>query len=970
MTVIHALHHHDDRLLGYLNNEGEKLFWDDLHVHEISGENSYSFYMPANIPEAEFFSERGRLLIPSEDRGYEEFIIYNAATYMKNEKVVRAVATYTDLNALKTLNPTTYQSYTLRQYANAALVDTGWQVGEIQYEGIRTKTFNQPLGAYSFLVQVANEFDVELRFRVETSGNRITGRYVDFIKRIGRDNGKEIVLGKDLVDIEKVVHSDRVVTALDCYGPERDDGTRLITTVTDAGAFQAWNWKKKHIRDRYEPQSDRQEMTLEELRQYGTTELKKRIASVTDYFITGADLESIFPHEATRLGDRLGIKNPDFSPPLYAHARVIRVERSIVDKASKVYKIGEVVTYTEDEVFQTFRQLQDLYAIKVIKSNSAPPGRIGTLWIDTSGTVDVPHTWNSTTAVWDKYSPTQAADIGAETPAGAQVKADQAKAAADAYTNQQLINYVDKTLYNQELADIQGQIDGSITTWFYPYVPTLENLPASDWTTNELKNQHLGDLFYDDSTGYGYRFKLNADVYQWKRIEDTDVTKALADAQRAQDTADGKRRVFVNQPIPPYEVGDLWSQGVNGDLMRCSVSRSTGVYNAADWVLASKYTDDTRAVEAENNAKEHANLVSGQAYQDAVADARVYVDQNGVLQGSTYNGVSISNTDGFVTVRGDQLVRTVQNSTVGIVIQRRATVNDPWINMFYVDAQTGNLKLAGDLDGAGGTFRGRVEVQAGENKTVIENGIVRQEYASTDGLYTYLIQIKDHIIELTSADPGGTSRSFFNEQRVFLSRTDNVEGESSVVYEANNVNGQLHGTARSTNEFYIDPKGHHEVFLFDVDAADPFHRSMSTGTVRLKFLNGTAAQLQVRKADDSAYAPIASSDFVTASRREYKKNIQSMECKGYNATERLKLLIPSFYHLNGDLDSEPLRAGFILDEAVWEIVDPSGEGLISMQAVALLVKGFQEQQTIIEQQQLAINDLIKRVETLEKGGTA
>ena len=158
-----------------------------------------------------------------------------------------------------------------------------------------------------------------------------------------------------------------------------------------------------------------------------------------------------------------------------------------------------------------------------------------------------------------------------------------------------------------ELSTIQNQIDGSITNWFYGYAPTLSNAPASAWTTTELKNIHLGDVFYDTVTGYAYRFKVLSNVYSWERITDSDITKALADAAKAQDTADGKRRVFVVQPVTPYDIGDLWVQGSNGDIMRCATMRLTGSFVAGDWVKASKYTDDTRAIQAEANAKNYAD---------------------------------------------------------------------------------------------------------------------------------------------------------------------------------------------------------------------------------------------------------------------------------------------------------------------------------------------------------------------------
>ena len=158
--------------------------------------------------------------------------------------------------------------------------------------------------------------------------------------------------------------------------------------------------------------------------------------------------------------------------------------------------------------------------------------------------------------------------------------------------------------------EIRRQVDGSISTWFYDGVPTLSNLPASAWDTADKKNEHLGDLYYDNLTGYCYRFKYDELNRQWLwgRITDTDVTKALADAAKAQDTADHKRRVFVVQPTPPYDAGDLWVNATYpsgntetnelqsryyNDVLRCNTSKAEGTtFTIADWSLASKYTDD------------------------------------------------------------------------------------------------------------------------------------------------------------------------------------------------------------------------------------------------------------------------------------------------------------------------------------------------------------------------------------------
>ncbi|AGR46787.1 tail fiber protein [Bacillus phage JL] len=196
---------------------------------------------------------------------------------------------------------------------------------------------------------------------------------------------------------------------------------------------------------------------------------------------------------------------------------------------------------------------------------------------------------------------------------------EHADAVAQAVRNE-LSNF--SNLITTRIDGIEDQVDGNITTWFLTGAPTLTNAPAVDWNTDSLKDTHLGDLYYDSATGYCYRFLKNGLIYAWAKITDSDVTEAIQKAAKAQDTADGKRRVFVVQPIPPYDVGDLWAQGSAGDLMRCSVAKAEGaLYNAGDWSKASKYVDQkavndtlnpfvTRLETAESSVTQNAREIS------------------------------------------------------------------------------------------------------------------------------------------------------------------------------------------------------------------------------------------------------------------------------------------------------------------------------------------------------------------------
>ena len=161
------------------------------------------------------------------------------------------------------------------------------------------------------------------------------------------------------------------------------------------------------------------------------------------------------------------------------------------------------------------------------------------------------------------------------------------------------------------ITDLQNQIDGAIETWFYDGVPTLKTEPASGWDTDMMKN-HLGDLYYDNKTGKAYRFAKDGSTYKWIIITDTELTKALEDSRQALKDAKSKRRIFGSQPVPPYDVNDMWVNATypsdgstyKNEILKCSTAKAEGEeFNISDWKLASKYTDDTKAEEAKKAAE-------------------------------------------------------------------------------------------------------------------------------------------------------------------------------------------------------------------------------------------------------------------------------------------------------------------------------------------------------------------------------
>lgn len=196
--------------------------------------------------------------------------------------------------------------------------------------------------------------------------------------------------------------------------------------------------------------------------------------------------------------------------------------------------------------------------------------------------------------------------------------------------------FIDQNTYASDIADIQAQLDKSITSWFGNDTPTAFNYPANQWTTDAEKDVHLGDLYYDNDDGLSYRWSIDNNVYLWVQVVDSGIEAALAAAAAAQDTADGKRRVFFAQPVPPYDRGDLWDTG-NG-LRRADVT-STTVFDDSHWLWATDANGAASSAEAaaKAHADAQANLaqVTAEAYADgivseeearAIADAQAKAD--------------------------------------------------------------------------------------------------------------------------------------------------------------------------------------------------------------------------------------------------------------------------------------------------------------------------------------------------------
>ena len=467
-NVVYITDGKNDMILDVI--QAKDAWWNEHFKSKTDNQETFDLDVLGGKSYDEYLIKGNRLIVPGEDEGeLIEFVIDEVEDRRNTHKKleIKCYASYLDLDKAKVFVEPFSFTGTAREHMYRALSNTNHEVGIVESNNVRTISFEDHTNSFEYLRRIAKEFELELNFRVEHGGNRIVRRPVDALDRVGYWRGREITFGKDLQEINRIETGD-IYTALIGLGPEREDGTRLQVLVEDREALERWGRPEhnpQHLIGVYEPQSEREDMTLSELRQYTKTELDKRCKSYINYEISFLDLEHLLGHEnkKIRFGDTIRIKDTYYEPRFYVEARIFEMKRNVFVPAQKEYVLGDFVEYTEEQVRSVYDLLKRELAKKAgiemllnyaeprkVESDTPPPIKDGEnpIWIDTSQTPKVPHVVIA--GEWVKMSPTEAIEIGAETPEGAQSKANSAETNANKYTN----NYAySKKKVDQEILD-------------------------------------------------------------------------------------------------------------------------------------------------------------------------------------------------------------------------------------------------------------------------------------------------------------------------------------------------------------------------------------------------------------------------------------------------------------------------------------------------------------------------------------
>lgn len=386
---------------------------------------------------AEHFKKRNRVIIQDKNGIYREFIIVRVEDEGQYVTIECNASYLHDIASAKPILAGKYEKTTVNDKLSEVLKDTGWTVGDCDYAGIRTMSWTSTQTPYEMIKLIETNHSLKASYEIIINSNEVVERKVNMREPVALFKGKEIVYGKDLLNMKRTIDFSEVKTALLALGPENGKGQRISTVVVDDEAQEQFNLPQRYIWGIYEPESNEQNMTLERLTTLATTELNKRKSASISYEISVADIEEEYSHEIVRCGDLVRIKNSDFTPSLYAESEVIGFTHDLISDDC-TYTFGRIVEYKEDDLLKYFRSKLDnfnqklidsisnvntivqetidnelqYFEKKIIKSATPPENAVNdVLWLDTSNP-NVPILKRYWEGQWIKASVDNVEDIG------------------------------------------------------------------------------------------------------------------------------------------------------------------------------------------------------------------------------------------------------------------------------------------------------------------------------------------------------------------------------------------------------------------------------------------------------------------------------------------------------------------------------------------------------------------------------
>ncbi|MED3182065.1 phage tail spike protein [Bacillus thuringiensis] len=477
-------------------------FFEDGHLEQLDGLLTYQFSTLASDPATVHLVAGNNVIVRNKDRKLVMFTIIRTREERRDGKYVRTV--FAENAAVDDLynhicDGEELRAVSVRNAATKVLEGSGWQVGNVDDVGLENINLNEYPTALAALHLLRDTYGLELEFTVSFIGTKVRDRFVHLVKKRGNVTGKRFTYGKDLTGITREVDRSDLATAIIPIGKADETGRRLTIAafenhfegyvspkgqkwVGDDQALQLYGKNGKHLFKRLDLSSVDNEY---ELMKRAVEELRRTKQPRVTYEISCLLLESLtgYEHEKVRLGDTILVKDTMFNPVLAVKARVIAIYRSYTNPSKDYVVLGEFVPLVIDKNKQ-IQAIQDTINQNmtkweqggevVLKSPNEPIKSKRTpdmLWLDTSAQPNVMRRWDAENDRWVNASATTPQEIGAETPEGAQDKANKAEEVAIAEAAEDAAKKAKKA--EEKAIEVAEEMDEEIKIELKSYVEGL-----------------------------------------------------------------------------------------------------------------------------------------------------------------------------------------------------------------------------------------------------------------------------------------------------------------------------------------------------------------------------------------------------------------------------------------------------------------------------------------------------------------
>lgn len=376
MEKIWILNRNEELLTG-LQNRGSVFFMEPKHKERVNGVNTFEFVIPSDHDKAQYIQEENIVLIKDLENDWVEFVIKEVEDDHEEGIFKKVFCEHASCELLDdVVRDSRPENRDAEYMLNQILADQRWNVGLVAGTPNATHVFynKSPLQC---IHEVLELFGGELRFRTEFTGNVITNRYVDLLSQRGQNRGKRYVHGKDVTHVKRTVNTDNLVTALvgrgkgveneegTGYGRKLDFKSVLWTTPTNPVSKplnQDWVGDPdallqfgrpdglgglKHRTKSIDFEDETDPTKLLERTWEAVQGMKEPIVS---YELSVIDLHQAhgYEHEFVTLGDTVAVIDQKFNPELRLTARVLEMERDLINPEHTKIVLGNVFQYSSN----------------------------------------------------------------------------------------------------------------------------------------------------------------------------------------------------------------------------------------------------------------------------------------------------------------------------------------------------------------------------------------------------------------------------------------------------------------------------------------------------------------------------------------------------------------------------------------------------------------------------------------------